>query len=256
MAGIASGMALHGGVIPYTATFFVFSDYMRPSIRLAALMGLHVIYIFTHDSVGVGEDGPTHQPVEQLAGLRAIPELTVIRPADANETAEAWKLAMVHNDGPVALVLSRQNLPTMDRDYLYPAAELARGGYVLAGNKESRPDIILIASGSEVAVALSVHNRLMDEGVRSRVVSLPSWELFAEQDQDYRDTVLPPEVRRRISIEAGITMGWRSFVGPDGVMLGIDRFGASAPGGLVLEKLGISIENLYQQAQALLDKQL
>jgi transketolase len=256
MTAIASGMALHGGIIPYTATFFVFSDYMRPSIRLAAIMGLHVIYVFTHDSVGVGEDGPTHQPVEQLAALRTIPGLTVIRPADANETAEAWRLAMEHNHGPVALVLSRQNLPTVDRDYLYPAAGLARGGYTLAGNTDSQPDIILIASGSEVSLALAVHNRLMDEGTISRVVSLPSWELFAEQGKGYRVSVLPPVVRARISIEAGITMGWRDFVGDGGVTLGIDRFGASAPGGLVMEKLGISEERLYQEARSLLERQV
>ncbi|MHB8968046.1 MAG: transketolase [Thermoleophilia bacterium] len=252
MAAIANGLALHGGIIPYTATFFIFSDYLRPALRLSALMGLQVIHIFTHDSVAVGEDGPTHQPVEQLAGLRAMPGLTVIRPADANETAESWRLAMSHRHGPVALVLSRQNLPTLDRSRLAGAEGLARGGYVLAGEAGAIPAIILIGTGSEVSLALAVHDRLTAEGVASRVVSLPSWELFEQQDQAYRDEVLPPEVSTRVSIEAGATMGWERYIGPRGLAVGIDRFGASAPGGQVLENLGISTERLYREARTLL----
>ena len=252
MAAIASGLALHRGVIPYTATFLVFSDYMRPAMRLAALMAQHVIYIFTHDSVGVGEDGPTHQPVEHLASLRAIPGLTVIRPGDANETAAAWRVAMRHDHGPVALVLSRQSLPTLDRSRLGKADGLERGGYILAGDNSAIPDIILLASGSELSLALTVHERLVAEGNICRVVSLPSWELFMEQEAAYRDEVLPPTVAARVSIEAGVTLGWERYVGQNGIAIGIDRFGASAPGGVVMEKVGISTEKLYQQAKELL----
>lgn len=252
MAAIANGLALHGGVIPYAATFFIFSDYLRPALRLAALMELRVIHIFTHDSVGLGEDGPTHQPVEQLAGLRAMPGLTVIRPADANETAAAWRLAMNHRHGPVALILSRQRLPVLDRSRLAAAAGLERGGYILAGEKDSRPDIILIGTGSEVSLARAAHDRLTADGVACRVVSLPSWELFEQQEEAYRDEVLPPAVTARVSIEAGSTLGWERYTGSRGAVIGIDRFGASAPGDLVLEKLGISAERLYREAKALL----
>ncbi|RJQ47757.1 MAG: transketolase [Gaiellales bacterium] len=252
MAAIASGLALHGGIIPYTATFFVFSDYMRPAMRLAALMGLRVTYVFTHDSVGVGEDGPTHQPVEHLAGLRAMPGLTVIRPGDANETAEAWRVAMQHGHGPVALILSRQSLPTLDRSRLAGAGELKRGGYILARESGAIPDIILIGSGSELSLALAVHDRLTGEGVCCRVVSLPSWELFEEQEQAYRDEVLPPGVTTRVSVEAGATLGWERYVGREGLAVGIDRFGASAPGGIVMEKLGLTADRLYEQAKGLL----
>ncbi|MCZ7661709.1 MAG: transketolase [Thermoleophilia bacterium] len=251
MGAVLNGMALHGGVIPYGGTFLVFSDYMRPSIRLAALSRAHVVYVFTHDSVGLGEDGPTHQPIEHLASLRAMPNLTVVRPADANETAAAWALALEHRQGPVALVLTRQNLPTLDRSLLAPAEGLFRGAYVLAeapGGPE-RLDVLLLATGSEVQVALQARETLTDEGVGARVVSMPSWEVFAEQDQDYRDAVLPPAVRARVSVEAGATFGWERWVGDEGAMVGIDRFGASAPGARALAELGITTAHVLEQAR-------
>jgi len=260
MGAIVNGMALHGGVIPYGATFFIFTDYMRPPIRLAALMGVHVVFVFTHDSIGLGEDGPTHQPVEQLAALRAIPGLTVIRPADANETAEAWRVA-IQAKGPVALGLTRQNLPVLDRSALAPAAGLARGAYVLAQAPDTdarsgrRPDIILIATGSEVALALAARDELSRQGIAARVVSMPSWELFEEQPQSYKNEVLPPDVTARLAVEAGVPQGWCRYVGGAGDVLGLDRFGASAPGKTVLEKLGFSVENVVARAQALLRRQ-
>ncbi|MBE0558231.1 MAG: transketolase, partial [Proteobacteria bacterium] len=207
MAAIAGGMALHGGLIPFTGTFFTFSDYMRPAIRLAALMGLRVIYVFTHDSIGVGEDGPTHQPVEQLMSLRAVPNLTVIRPADANETVEAWRAALENSSGPTALVLTRQNLPVPDRTAVNPAAGLRRGGYTLWESKQGTPETILIGTGSEVEIALAAGRTLAAEGRRVRVVSLPSWELFDREPQEYRDAVLPPDVRVRVAVEAGVRLG-------------------------------------------------
>jgi transketolase len=255
MGAIVNGMALHGGVIPYAGTFLIFSDYMRPPIRLAALMGVHVVFVFTHDSIGLGEDGPTHQPVEQLAALRAIPRLTVIRPADANETAEAWRVA-VQAKGPVALALTRQSLPVLERTSLAPAAGLACGAYVLAHAPEGRrPDIILIASGSEVALALAAREELTRQGVAARVVSMPSWELFEEQPQSYKNEVLPPEVAARLAIETGVPQGWYRYVGSGGDMLGLNRFGASAPGKTVLQKLGFTVENVVARAQALLARQ-
>jgi transketolase len=253
MGAMALGMAHHGGVIPYTATFLVFSDYMRPPIRLAALSHQRVIFIFTHDSIGLGEDGPTHQPVEQLTALRAIPGLWVIRPADANETAEAWRQALMHRDGPTALVLSRQKLPILDRKRFAPASELAKGAYVLL-DTTGKPDLILIGTGSEVHLALAAAEALAQEGIKARVVSMPCWELFEMQPQAYRDSVLPPDVPARLAIEAGVTLGWHKYVGERGDILGLDRFGASAPGDVVFRELGFSVENVVSRAKALLDK--
>lgn len=248
MAAMMNGMALHGGIIPYGGTFLVFADYMRPAIRLAALMGAHVVYVFTHDSLGVGEDGPTHQPVEHLAALRAIPGLCVIRPADANETVEAWRLALLRS-GPVALALSRQSLPVLDRGSLAPASGLAKGAYALTPADDA--DVLLIASGSEVALALTAREALAESGVKAGVVSMPSWELFDEQDKEYRASVLPAG-KKKLAIEAGVTMGWRKYVGDSGAVLGWDRFGMSAPGGVALATAGFTVENVMAKAQALL----
>jgi transketolase len=252
MAGIATGMALHGGIIPYAATFFTFSDYMRPSIRLAALSKARVIYVWTHDSIGLGEDGPTHQPVEQLASLRAIPDLTLLRPADANETVEAWKIAVTHTEGPVGLVLTRQKLPTLDRNTLAPAAGTAKGAYVLADSASGPPKLILIATGSEVSVALEAHKQLTREGVATRVVSMPCWDLFEAQPQSYKDQVLPPGVRARVSIEAGSPLGWERYVGLEGAIIGVNRFGASAPGEIVMRELGFTPEHVVEIAKSVL----
>jgi transketolase len=254
MGSIANGMALHGGLVPYTGTFLVFSDYMRPPIRLAALMGLPVIFIFTHDSVWLGEDGPTHQPIEQLAALRAIPGLIVLRPADAAETVEAWRVALTHRDGPVALALTRQKLPVLDRTELADADGLARGAYVLADAGDGRPDIILIATGSEVHLALEAHGQLARQGVKARVVSMPSWELFDQQPQTYQDQVLPPTVTARLAIEAGVPQGWHRYVGPAGEVIGLDRFGASAPYKTLMERFGFTAENIVSRALALLGR--
>jgi transketolase len=251
MGSILNGMALHGGLIPFGSTFLTFSDYMRPSIRLGALMKLHIIYVFTHDSVALGEDGPTHQPVEHLASLRAMPNLTVIRPADANETAEAWRVAMEHRDGPVALILTRQNVPVIDRSRFNPASGLRKGAYILADSPE-RPEIILIATGSEVHLALEVYERLSNEGIGVRVVSMPSWELFEKQPKEYRNKILPPEITVRISVEADVTLGWHKYVGLQGEIVGIDRFGASAPGKTVLKEFGFTSENVLKRVRALL----
>jgi len=252
MGGVLNGMALHGGVIPFGGTFLVFSDYMRPSIRLAAMMKLPVIYVFSHDSLWIGEDGPTHQPVEQLASLRAIPNLTVIRPADANETVVAWRVALEQRSGPVALILSRQSLPILDRSSLAPAEELVRGAYVLAEAEGGQPDLILIATGSEVHLALAARERLAERGVRARVVNMPSWELFDRQPESYRQAVLPPHVTARLAIEAGVSQGWHRYVGPAGDVMSIERFGASAPYKVLQEKFGFTAENVAQRALALL----
>ncbi|MGQ9501285.1 MAG: transketolase [Anaerolineae bacterium] len=253
MGAILNGMALHGGVIPYGGTFLVFSDYMRPAIRLAAMMELPVIYVFTHDSIGLGEDGPTHQPVEHLPALRAIPNLVVIRPADANETSEAWRVALERREGPTALLLTRQKVPVFDRATLAPASGLRRGAYVLA-DSAGQPDIILIASGSEVALALSARESLAQRGVQARVVSMPSWELFEAQPPEYRAHVLPPQVTTRLAVEAAIPLGWERYVGNNGAVIGMERFGASAPYQVLLEKFGFTIENVTQQALRLLGK--
>jgi len=250
MASIANGMSLYGGIRPYCATFLVFSDYMRPAIRLAALMKQPVIFVFTHDSIAVGEDGPTHQPVEHLASLRAIPGLLVIRPADANETARAWETAVKTTDRPVALVLSRQKLPVIDRSIYAPDNGLANGAYILR-DTDGTPDIILIGTGAELHLAVSAQKQLADKGVAARVVSMPSLELFESMPADYRETVLPPSVPR-LAIEAGISMGWERYVGQNGSMIGINRFGASAPGNVVLEKFGFTPENVVKSALRLL----
>ncbi|RNC67947.1 MAG: transketolase [Desulfuromonadales bacterium] len=252
MGAILNGMAAHGGTIPFGATFLTFADYLRPSLRLAALMGLHVIHVFTHDSIALGEDGPTHQPVEHLASLRVIPDLVVIRPADANETSVAWQASLESLGRPVALILSRQNLPTLDRSRYAPAEGLRRGGYVLADAETGELDLILIASGSEVALALAARERLAEAGLRVRVVSLPSWELFDEQPREYRDAVLPPGVAKRLAIEAGSPFGWERYTGCGGGVMGVERFGASAPGDVVMREYGFTVENICRRARSLL----
>ena len=251
MGSILNGMSLHGGVIPYGATFLVFADYMRPPMRLAAMMGCKVIYIFTHDSIGVGEDGPTHQPVEHLAVLRAIPGLTVIRPADANETAEAWRCALEKIKGPTAMILTRQNLPTLDRQKLSPAAGLARGAYILAEAGKDEPDVILIASGSEVHLALEAAEMLRGKGIAPRVVSMPSWELFEAQPEEYRLKTLPPQVTARVAVEAGITQGWHRYVGDRGKIIGIDHFGASAPAPTLFKEFGFTADKVIDTVMKL-----
>jgi transketolase len=252
MGGILTGIALHKGLIPYGGTFLVFSDYMRPAIRLASFMARHVIYIFTHDSIAVGEDGPTHQPVEHLAVLRAIPGLVVIRPADASETTEAWRQAIKIN-GPVALILSRQELPVINRSLYGPAEGLAKGAYTLA-DCGGRPDIIIIATGSEVHIAIAAWEQLKGKGVQTRLVNMPSQELFERNPQEYRDQVLLPEVRLRLIVEAGVPMGWEKYAGENGSIIGINRFGASAPGGILMKKFGFTPENIVQRAMELLDR--
>jgi transketolase len=252
MGVIMNGMAVHGGLIPFGATFLAFADYLRPSIRLAALMGLHLVYIFTHDSIAVGEDGPTHQPVEQLASLRAIPGLVVIRPADANETAVAWPAALEIRDQPVALILTRQNLPTIDRSLFSTADGLARGAYILADTPDAAPDLILIASGSEVNIAVEAREKLQEKGVKVRVVSMPSWELFSVQPAAYLDEVLPPAVKARLAVECGISQGWHRYVGEKGDVIAMDGFGASAPGPIVTAAFGFTVENVCARALALL----
>jgi len=253
MAAALNGMAAHGGLIPFGATFFTFSDYLRPSLRLAALMGLHVIHVFTHDSIALGEDGPTHQPVEQMAALRAVPNLLVIRPGDANETSVAWRLALEHS-GPVALILSRQNIPTLDRTRLAPADGLRRGAYVVAAAVGGTPDLILIATGSELPLALAAQDELARQDIRVNVVSMPCWELFDLQTPAYRDSVLPPQLTKRLAIEAGSPLGWHRYVGDGGDVLGVDRFGASAPGEIVLREYGFTVENVCRKALILLGR--
>ncbi|MBI5570410.1 MAG: transketolase [Desulfomonile tiedjei] len=252
MGSIANGLALHGGIIPYAATFLIFSDYMRPPIRLAALTDLHVIYVFTHDSIGLGEDGPTHQPVEQLLGLRAIPNMVVIRPADANETAAAWRIA-IQRPGPVALALTRQNLPVLDSAIYAGVLEgVQRGGYLLAeAPNGGRPDIVLVASGSEVHLAIEAREKLLQDGVRCRVVSLPSWNLFDEQSEEYRSGLFPSDVPV-LAIEAGVSLGWRPYLGRGVDVIAVDRFGASAPGKKNMQEYGFTVENICERAFKLL----
>lgn len=253
MGSVLNGMALHGGVIPYGATFLIFSDYMRPPIRLAAMQGLKVIYVFTHDSIGLGEDGPTHQPIEQLAALRAIPGLTVLRPCDANETAEAWRFAIKGKSGPVALALSRQNAPTLDREAFPPADGLHRGAYILSDPEgKEKPEVILMASGTEVHIALDAAKKLEGRGVPVRVVSMPSWELFDGQPEEYRNEVLPPDTKVRVAVEAGVTQGWHRYLGSAGDAVGIDHFGASAPYETIYEKFGITADRVAEKALGLL----
>jgi transketolase len=248
MGSISNGLALHGGVRPYGATFLVFSDYMRPALRLAALMQAPVVFIFTHDSVGLGEDGPTHQPIEHLMALRAIPGLRVIRPADAAETVDAWKVALSHA-GPTCLILTRQNVPNLDRSRMTPGGALERGAYILS-EPRTRPDLLLLATGSEVHVAIGAQQRLDEQGVAARVVSMPCWELFDQQPQAYRDEVLPPGVVARVAVEAGSPLGWYKYIGSGGRVVGMTRFGASAPGTLALTKFGFTPENVAEHALA------
>jgi transketolase len=253
MGAIVNGACAHGGIVkPYGSTFLIFSDYMRPAVRLSALMGLPVLWVWTHDSVGLGEDGPTHQPIEHYAALRAIPHLWVIRPADANETVVAWRVALERDDGPVALLLSRQNTPVLDRGELAPAQELERGGYVLWESSRERPQLILISTGTEVAPVLQAGRELAGEGVHARVVAMPCVELFEAQPSSYRDSVLPPEATARLAVEPGSTISWWKWVGSRGDVLGLDRFGASAPGSRVLEELGFSAERIAERARTLL----
>ena len=254
MVGALNGMALHGGVIPYGGTFLVFSDYCRPSIRLAALSHIPITLVFTHDSIGLGEDGPTHQPVEHLAALRAIPHLTVIRPADANETAQAWKVSLEKSDGPVALILTRQSLPVYDRSQMGDAANLSKGAYVLLDTDRIYPDVLLIATGSEVQFAVEAHAKLAEQGIGAHVISMPSWELFEEQSDEYKEFVLPSSVKARVAIEAGISMGWQKYVGPQGTIIGLDRFGASAPYKEIYEHLGFTTDNVVLRALETIDK--
>jgi transketolase len=254
MGAMLNGLALHGGVIPYGGTFLVFSDYMRGAVRVAAIMKAPVIFVWTHDSVGVGEDGPTHQPVEHMAALRAIPDLVVIRPADANETAAAWRYARPQPDRPVALLLSRQNLPVLPGTKENSRDAVARGAYVLADAPNGAADVILIGAGSEVAVALAARELLAASGVAARVVSMPSWELFEEQDASYRECVLPAALTARVSVEAGVTLGWERYVGSAGAAVGINRFGESGKGPAVMAHLGITPENVAQKALTVLGK--
>jgi transketolase len=252
MGAILNGLALHGGIIPYGGTFLTFSDYMRPSVRLAAMMHLQVIYVWTHDSVWLGEDGPTHQPIEHLASLRAIPHLIVIRPADANETALAWRIALANRQGPTALILTRQNLPVLEQAIRQVSETVGRGAYILA-DSFGIPQVILIATGSEVHLALQVKEKLAaNQGIRARVVSMPSWELFEEQSLDYRESVLLPQCRARVSIEAGVSQGWHKYVGDQGLIISIDRFGASAPASDLSAYFKFTIEDIVEKVLRLL----
>jgi transketolase len=253
MGSIMNGMSLTGGIVPYGATFLIFSDYMRPPVRLACIMDRHVIYVYTHDSIGLGEDGPTHQPIEQLSTLRAIPRMTLIRPADASETVEAWRVALKHKEGPVALVLTRQKLSFIDRTKYAPAAGLARGAYVLADAPGGAPEVVLISSGSEVGLILDAQKKLEADGIRARAVSMPSHELFARQDESYRNSVLPKGVRR-IAMEAAHPMSWYRWVGDDGVIIGLERFGASAPAATIYTHLGITVDRMVETAKQLVGK--
>ena len=253
MAAAVNGMVAHGGIIPYAATFLMFSDYMRPSIRLSALSQHGSIWVFTHDSIGVGEDGPTHQPVEHLASLRAIPNLIVIRPGDANEVVETWKLAISRRDGPTLMALTRQNVPVLDRKKFNPAAGTANGAYVLADLGKA-PEIILIASGSEVGLIVKAAEKLHAEGINVRIVSFPSWELFEAQSQEYQDSVLLPDVKARLAVETGVSQGWERWVGDAGGCVCVNKFGASAPGKVLFEKYGFTVENVVEQARKLINR--
>jgi transketolase len=254
MGAILNGLATHGGLIPFGATFLSFSDYMRPPIRLAALMEIQVLYVFTHDSLALGEDGPTHQSVEQIASLRAIPQLLVIRPGDANETATAWRVAIETRDRPVALVLTRQNVPTLNRSQYASPDGLRRGAYILIDAPQGHPEVILIASGSEVGLIIAARQALQAQHIAVRLVSMPCWELFDAQPQEYRDSVLPPSLHARLAVEAGVTQGWHRYVGDQGDVIGVDRFGASAPGPVVMREYGFTVEHVYERAMKLLNR--
>ncbi|MHA2423249.1 MAG: transketolase [Candidatus Thorarchaeota archaeon] len=252
MGAIVNGLAAHGGVIPFSATFFMFSDYMRPSIRLSALSGHPSIWVFTHDSIGVGEDGPTHQPIEHLAALRAIPELVVIRPADATEVVEAWKVAINRRTGPTVLVLTRQKLPILNREDYNDADGVSRGAYVLADYSDGNPEMILIGSGSEVHLVVEAAKVLAEEGIKVRVISFPSWKLFAAQTKKYQDSVLPPSCSKRLVVEAGVKQGWGQWIGPECNVISIERFGSSAPGKVVFEKFGFTVDNVIEKSREIL----
>lgn len=254
MAAVANGMTLHGGLRAFGATFLIFSDYMRPALRLAALMHTPSLMVFSHDSIGLGEDGPTHQPIEQLASLRAIPNYTVLRPADANETSECWQVALENKTGPSALVLTRQDVPTFDRKALGTIGDATKGAYILTDAPDAKPDLILISTGSEVAICMDAHKKLTADGIKTRVVSMPSWEVFAKQDKSWRDQVLPPDVHARVAVEAASPMGWERYVGHQGDIIALDHFGASAPFEVLYEKFGLSPENVTKRAKALLDR--
>ena len=252
MGSAINGMAVHGGLIPYGGTFMVFSDYMRPALRLSALSEYPSIWVYTHDSIALGEDGPTHQPIEHLAALRAIPNLVVVRPADANETAEAWKMAVGRRDGPTALILTRQNVPTFDRSVYAPASGLLRGAYVMADLGDGDPELILMATGSETSLIVEAGEKLAAEGVNVRLVSFPSWELFIDQDKQYQDSVLLPQVRKRLAVEAGIAQGWERWVGDQGAIISLQHFGASAPYKTLMQNMGFTVDNVLTRARALL----
>jgi transketolase len=252
MGAVVNGMSFYPGVIPYGGTFLVFSDYMRGALRISALSHLHTIWVFTHDSIGLGEDGPTHQPVEHLAALRAIPNMTVIRPADANEVAAAWQVAVTNQHGPTALIFSRQGTPTLSREKFASASDLTKGAYVLADLGEGEPEIILMATGTEVDLIVKAGELLAGEGKSVRLVSFPSWELFEQQPKEYQDAVLPPEITARLSVEAGVSQGWERWVGSAGKALGVNKFGASAPYKTIYEKYGLTVENVVAAAKPLI----
>ncbi len=255
MTAISNGIFLHGGLIPYCATFLVFSDYMRPVIRVAAISGMGTIFVLTHDSVAVGEDGPTHEPIEQLMSLRLIPGLTIFRPADANETMESWKYALTHRQTPVLLALTRQNLPTLDREIYGAASGTAKGAYVIYQSSKKTPDALIIATGSEVSIALKAVPSLEKEGIAVRVVSMPSWEVFSQQSTEYQEQVLPSKLKKRLSLEAGVVNGWQKWVGCEGMSFGIDHFGASAPGNLLMEKFGFTLETVIALVKKLVTEE-
>ncbi len=254
MGAIINGIAAHEGLIPFGATFLTFSDYMRPAIRLASIMQLHVIYVFTHDSIGMGEDGPTHQPIEHLASLRAMPGIVVVRPADANETTEAWRYILEARNKPVALILTRQNVPILNRNELASEKGLHKGAYILADSPEEYPQLILIASGSEVSLIVAARKKLLEQHIGVRLVSMPCWEIFEEQTQEYKDSVLPPAVVARISVEAGASLGWQKYTGTQGENISIDHFGASAPGPVLLREFGFTVDHIIQKALKLLER--
>ena len=253
MGAILNGMALTKGIISYGATFFIFSEYMRPPIRLAAIMKIRPILIYTHDSIGLGEDGTTHQPIEQLISLRSIPNITVIRPADANETVHAWRVALEHTDGPVLIVLTRQGLPVIDQDKFTKAKELEKGAYILS-DSETEAQLILIGTGSEVSLLIEAQKILKEENIAARVVSMPSWELFEKQDEAYKEKVLPSKLKKRLAVEAGSTLGWHKYVTDEGDVLGIDTFGHSAPAEELFKLFGFTVENVLKKAKAVLNK--
>ena len=253
MGAALNGLALTKGMIPYGATFLIFSEYMRPPIRLAAIMKIRPIFIYTHDSIGLGEDGTTHQPVEQLISLRSIPNLVVIRPADANETAQAWRVAIEHSGGPVALVLTRQNIPVLDQQKYTSAAELEKGAYILS-DSENEPDIILIGTGSEVSLLMQSQEKLKQESISARVISMPSWELFEKQDEAYKETVFPKTMKKRLAVEAGSTLGWHKYVTDEGDIIGMTTFGESAPAEELYKEFGFTVDNVVKRARALIGK--